>query len=1075
MKAEGEASSSDQQIPNTFEPFNEQSASTTHFPSKSSPLRSSLMKCENRNRSSNAKFVSFSTQKPEKKICNVSDCIRVMQNATEFIKLRANIRQFHRMFSLDSNLSYIHWTPTNKKPHKAKIAIESIKEIRIGRNSELHRSAENYANDTQEESAFSIIHGDQYKCLDLIAKTPEVAKIWVTGLTSLISNNTGNCELQPSGSQPLATLRERWLGSLFDEADTEKCGRLTKKKTVQLIKQLSPRILLNRVEHEAKEASALNPEESQSGEITRSQFIEIYKGVATRSEIYFLMVRYANKDYLSCKDLQAFLETEQGLLGITTEFCKSIIEQYEPCKEARELNHMTVDGFTNYLASDENFIFDSSHGNVCQKMNEPFSSYFIATSLNTSLVDDRLKKPSSCNSYVAALRRNCRLIEVNVWEPVAGSDEKEPMIHDRSGPSKFTLSAVLKIINEMAFQRSRYPLFILLEIHLNIEWQMVLVDMLREIFGDKLYQPSSDPNDWTQQRPTPKDFQMKIILIGKRIKNTEEDVSEVFDSSPKTSKRMLVCRKLSDLMCPWAIPTTLREILLTTHNILEKNCQLLQTSEHNCLEMVQNFPTEFAQITKDCLVLVTPSTSRYAYIPVRQLIDSFSNKSTNMNPQEYWNYGIQMVSLNHQASGLMMDLQQGKFSENGGCGYVLKPLIMREELFVPGNMMSIPPKILHLRILSAQQLPRPRGSTAKGNSTDPYVVVEIFGCPSDCTVERTRTVKNDGANPSFNELFQFEITIPEMALIRFLVLDDDFIDDDFIGQYTIPFECVKSGYRHVPLLNNEGEVLENCTLFVHVAVTNRYGERKARKQGMSVKWKNTRIVTGVKSVGIKSVDEYFKQAITPLAVSIEMRGSLESALIKWRNDCGIAPAGTIRHGLRLMLARTKTAAMNVSPSRFPHGSTDPSEAVNNSPRFAICSDEKTYPMIVTRGIFPVQLQKTFDSMSELLSVCAKILVDTDPLLEKLEAATKRIAEYKGELPELCASTGLRNAKATRAMENFAWNVRLLKTHLTLIHKTQTEANNIVTQVFDVGRALGVLSEKSTDEIRGNPFSRFSIS
>lgn len=32
-----------------------------------------------------------------------------------------------------------------------------------------------------------------------------------------------------------------------------------------------------------------------------------------------------------------------------------------------------------------------------------------------------------------------------------------------------------------------------------------------------------------------------------------------------------------------------------------------------------------------------------------------------------------------------------------------------------------------------------------------------------------------------------------MALIRFLVLDDDFIDDDFIGQYTIPFECLKNG------------------------------------------------------------------------------------------------------------------------------------------------------------------------------------------------------------------------------------------------------------------------------------------
>uniref|UniRef100_A0A8R1U2N8 PH domain-containing protein n=1 Tax=Onchocerca volvulus TaxID=6282 RepID=A0A8R1U2N8_ONCVO len=158
---------------------------------KSSPLRSSLVKCENRNRSSHAKFVSFSTQKREKKVFNVSDCIQMMQNATEFIKLRTNIRQFRRTFTLDPSLSHIHWTPTSKKPHKAKIAIDSIKEVRIGRNTELHRAAETYANDLQDECAFSIIHGDQYECLDLIADTPETAKIWITGLMSLISNHAG--------------------------------------------------------------------------------------------------------------------------------------------------------------------------------------------------------------------------------------------------------------------------------------------------------------------------------------------------------------------------------------------------------------------------------------------------------------------------------------------------------------------------------------------------------------------------------------------------------------------------------------------------------------------------------------------------------------------------------------------------------------------------------------------------------------------------------------------------------------------------------------------------------------------
>lgn len=86
-----------------------------------------------------------------------------------------------------------------------------------------------------------------------------------------------------------------------------------------------------------------------------------------------------------------------------------------------------------------------------------------------------------------------------------------------------------------------------------------------------------------------------------------------------------------------------------------------------------------------------------------------------------------------------------------------------------------------------------------------------------------------------------------MALIRFIVLDDEFIGDDFIGQYTIPFPCIRpgnflsffktvntsvltnrvviqtdTGYRHVRLLSNLGEALENTTLFVHVAVSEKW-------------------------------------------------------------------------------------------------------------------------------------------------------------------------------------------------------------------------------------------------------------
>ncbi len=35
-------------------------------------------------------------------------------------------------------------------------------------------------------------------------------------------------------------------------------------------------------------------------------------------------------------------------------------------------------------------------------------------------------------------------------------------------------------------------------------------------------------------------------------------------------------------------------------------------------------------------------------------------------------------ALNYQTSGKPMDLNEGKFRDNGGCGYLLKPTIMRE-------------------------------------------------------------------------------------------------------------------------------------------------------------------------------------------------------------------------------------------------------------------------------------------------------------------------------------------------------------------------------------------------------------
>ena len=61
------------------------------------------------------------------------------------------------------------------------------------------------------------------------------------------------------------------------------------------------------------------------------------------------------------------------------------------------------------------------------------------------------------------------------------------------------------------------------------------------------------------------------------------------------------------------------------------------------------------------------------------------------------------------------------------------------------------------------------------------------------TEAKTRTVSNDSSFPIFDESFEFQINLPELALVRFVVLDDDFIGDDFVGQCTIPLDCIQTG------------------------------------------------------------------------------------------------------------------------------------------------------------------------------------------------------------------------------------------------------------------------------------------
>ncbi|KAM8863659.1 LOW QUALITY PROTEIN: 1-phosphatidylinositol 4,5-bisphosphate phosphodiesterase eta-2-like [Spinachia spinachia] len=276
----------------------------------------------------------------------------------------------------------------------------------------------------------------------------------------------------------------------------------------------------------------------------------------------------------------------------------------------------------------------------------------------------------------------------------------------------------------------------------------------------------------------------------------------------KKKKTMKLSRALSDLV-KYTCSVGLYDI------DAQASCswQVSSLSETKAHQVMQQKAATFIQFNQRQLSRIYPSSYR---------VDS-----SNFNPQPFWSAGCQLVALNYQSEGRVLQLNRAKFYSNGNCGYVLKPASMCDGAFNPNLEDPLPSQMkkqLVLKIISGQQLPKPKDSMLgdRGEIIDPFVEVEVIGLPVDCCKEQTRVVDDNGFNPMWEETLVFTVHMPELALVRFLVWDHDPIGQDFIGQRTIAFNSMIPGYRHVYL-----EGMEEASIFVHVAVNDITGKVKA--------------------------------------------------------------------------------------------------------------------------------------------------------------------------------------------------------------------------------------------------------
>lgn len=226
---------------------------------------------------------------------------------------------------------------------------------------------------------------------------------------------------------------------------------------------------------------------------------------------------------------------------------------------------------------------------------------------------------------------------------------------------------------------------------------------------------------------------------------------------------------------------------------------------------------------------------------------AFRINSSNFDPLKFWRRGVQMVALNWQTYDLGQQLNEAMFA--GGddrTGYVLKPDALRPISHIPviGNRKAPKKEVkFTVKIISAQQLPRPRGLGHEAN-INPYVEFEMY-CAEDMGAnatgfggqdasarnghsgignplrKRTRIVEGNGYNPKFgNEINMTVITrFPSLVFVRWTVwnsLDARTTNHAPLATFTAKLDSIQQGYRHLPLFDSNGEQYLFSTLFCQI-------------------------------------------------------------------------------------------------------------------------------------------------------------------------------------------------------------------------------------------------------------------
>ncbi|OTB01867.1 hypothetical protein M426DRAFT_323099 [Hypoxylon sp. CI-4A] len=484
---------------------------------------------------------------------------------------------------------------------------------------------------------------------------------------------------------------------------------------------------------------------------------------------------------------------------------------------------------------------ESRREKLASKLPGSLASRLEKTSLGKRFTGKGAKDDSTKNEAESAPLRKSPSPQAATVEP--------RVLHGYTLTKEVSFREVCVAIRESAFVVSDLPLIVSLEVHCSQEQQEAMVRIIHEVWSDLLL---PQPEDDARFLPAPGDLLRKILVKVKyappnaHISGAEEEAPDRLppdaqadpNAKASTQKKVKKASKIIQALSALGVYTRGVSFKSLSQPEAKMPTHIFSLSEGGVAEVHESEAAKLFEHNREYLMRTYPSGMRIG--------------SSNLDPLTFWRKGIQIVALNWQKWDEGMMLNEGMFAGTGG--FVLKPEGYRgrkpvtittegdeegekkEQQVAP---IPAPETILHqtlglnITVLAAQNLPLPEDDD-KASGFKPYVKVELHTEPphdAHLAVTRASTALSTKSTASSAKAkegeykartktqrgihpdFQSETlavakgivgVVPELAFVRFLVKDDEIGRDDLAAWACVRLDRLRSGYRFVHLMDNEG-------------------------------------------------------------------------------------------------------------------------------------------------------------------------------------------------------------------------------------------------------------------------------